>query len=341
VWDCAAGTGNLLVGLTNKYNIWASTLDKADVDVMKDRIQTGANLLESHVFQFDFLNDDFTKLPQGLQEIINDPNRRKKLIVYINPPYAEAANTKAAMGTGDIKSKVATTYQTKEKYKDLIGVATNEVFAHFMARIYHEITGSKLAIFTKFKFVCTQNFIKFRQFFKADFKKGFAARSNTFDNVTGKFPIGFTIWDLAGTKFPEFIEVDVPEENLKKKFYDDYQKSINQWIRSFDVHKEKSIGYLICETSDFQKIHQPYITLNFSTRNSRHFYCDVSNLIEGCIYFAVRLCVDATWLNDRDQFYFPNNHWKNDIEFHNDCLAFTLFHSQNRTSSKEIGRAHV
>jgi len=26
VWDCAAGTGNLMAGLTNKYNIWASTL---------------------------------------------------------------------------------------------------------------------------------------------------------------------------------------------------------------------------------------------------------------------------------------------------------------------------
>lgn len=31
IWDCAAGTGNLLAGLTNKYNIWASTLDQADV----------------------------------------------------------------------------------------------------------------------------------------------------------------------------------------------------------------------------------------------------------------------------------------------------------------------
>ncbi len=50
LWDCCAGTGNLLNGLTNKYNIWASTLDKADVDVMKDRIKNGANLLESHVF---------------------------------------------------------------------------------------------------------------------------------------------------------------------------------------------------------------------------------------------------------------------------------------------------
>jgi hypothetical protein len=52
VWDCAAGTGNLLAGLTEKYNLWASTLDKQDVDVMKDRIKNGAHLLENHVFQF-------------------------------------------------------------------------------------------------------------------------------------------------------------------------------------------------------------------------------------------------------------------------------------------------
>ena len=51
IWDCCAGTGNLLNGLANKYNIWASTIDQADVDVMKDRIKNGANLLESPCVQ--------------------------------------------------------------------------------------------------------------------------------------------------------------------------------------------------------------------------------------------------------------------------------------------------
>ena len=55
VWDCCAGTGNLLAGLTNRYRIWASTLDQQDVDVMRERIKNGANLLDSHVFRFDFL----------------------------------------------------------------------------------------------------------------------------------------------------------------------------------------------------------------------------------------------------------------------------------------------
>ena len=92
IWDCAAGTGNLLAGLTNKYNIYASTLDQQDVDVMHDRIKNGANLLEDHVFQFDFLNDDFEKLPPSLKSIIEDPAKRKKLVIYINPPYAEVSS---------------------------------------------------------------------------------------------------------------------------------------------------------------------------------------------------------------------------------------------------------
>ena len=90
IWDCAAGTGNLLAGLTNKYNIYASTLDMAE--------HKTANLLKDHIFQFDFLNDDFSQLPQSLQDIINDPEKRKKLILYINPPYAEAGNVKQRTG---------------------------------------------------------------------------------------------------------------------------------------------------------------------------------------------------------------------------------------------------
>ena len=59
------------------------------------------------------------------------------------------------------------------------------------------------------------------------------------------------------------------------------------------------------------------------------------NIIEVAVYFAVRHCIEATWLNDRDQFLFPNDGWKNNTEFQNDCLAYTLFHGQNGISSKE------
>ena len=145
VWDCAAGTGNLLVGLTNKYNIWASTLDQADVKVMHERIEHGANLLENHVFQFDFLNDDFSKLPQGLFDIINDENKRKKLVVYINPPYAEGDNVRG-IGRKDVHvSKIHSKYQT------LMVKASSEMFAQFFTRIHQEIPNCVLAEFSILK----------------------------------------------------------------------------------------------------------------------------------------------------------------------------------------------
>ena len=37
----------------------------------------------------------------------------------------------------------------------------------------------------------------------------------------------------------------------------------------------------------------------------------------------------------RDQFLFPNDGWKTDFEFQQNCLAFALFHGQNRITSKE------
>lgn len=148
IWDCCAGTGNMEVGLTNKYNVWASTLDQQDVDVMHERIRNGANLLEHHVFQFDFLNDPFTKCPQGLQDIINDPEKRKKLVIYINPPYAEATSATTVTGTGSNKAGVATENDMYKKYKSLIGKASNELFAQFFIRIYEEIPSATLAEFS-------------------------------------------------------------------------------------------------------------------------------------------------------------------------------------------------
>jgi hypothetical protein len=335
VWDCAAGTGNLLAGLTNKYNVWASDIEQGNVETMQSLIDIDENLdlLPAHVFQFDFLNDKFEKLPEELKKIIDDPEKRKKLIVYINPPYAEATSTATAAGTGHNKANVAAAHKTRDTYKASIGAATNEIYAQFMARIFHEIPECKLALFSKLKFVNSQNFIKFRSFFKAEFKRGFMVRADTFDNVSGKFPIGFTIWDLRGTNFPAGISLDVAENRGKKKFWALSGKSINRWIIQFNKNVIDGIAYMANPAPDFQRINQPYLTSEKGTRHFHYYVFSRNNIIEGCIYFAVRLCIEPTWLNDRDQFLYPQEGWKNDTAFQHDCLVFTLFHGQNRISS--------
>lgn len=342
VWDCCAGTGNLLNGLTNKYNIWASTLDQQDVDVMHERIKNGANLLESHVFQFDFLNDDFSKLPDELQKIIADDTKRRKLVIYINPPYAEAGNVKKITGTGEHKNDVAVVQKTYEKYLSQIGIAGRELFAQFFIRIYKEIPNCLLAEFSKLKILQASNFKEFREIFLARLEKSFIVPSYTFDNVKGSFPIGFFIWNLNQSDSFNEIVCDVIDDNstkigTKRIFNTNGLKTITDWIIE-SRRKDKFIGYMTVRGCDFQQSKYNYIINDKSNvTNPRGSYVALGNLCQIAIYSFVVHCFSATWLNDRDQFLYPNDGWKTDNEFHSDCLCWTLF---NNNIQSKYGTNH-
>lgn len=344
VWDCAAGTGNLLAGLTNKYNIFASTLDQADVNVMHERIQHGALLIDEHVFQFDFLNDEFIpkkqggKLPDALFDIISDDEKRKKLVVYINPPYAEAATARTVTGTGENKAGTAIENRTHQKYKGIIGKANNELFAQFLIRIYKEIPNCKIAEFSKLKILQSSNFSDFRKEYRAKLEKIFIIPANTFDNVKGKFPIGFFIWNGAKKEIFKEIKADVYNRKnnlIQDKIISSYSNLtyINNWYSKFYTKQGEVIGIMNTRGNDFQN--QNYIRITSLDNHNHTNIITLKNLIPSCIYLSVRHCIEATWLNDRDQFLYPDDGWKTDKLFQNDCLTFTLFHGQNRISSKE------
>ena len=332
IWDCAAGTGNLLAGLTNKYNIWASTLDQADVKVMHDRINHGANLLENHVFQFDFLNDDFSKLPQGLQDIINDEQKRKKLIIYINPPYAEVSS-KAEKGKVGVNQT-----KTHTKYGSILGTAGRELFAQFLIRIYTELNGVTLAEFSTLKILQGSAFLSLKEHFQAKLEKIFLAPADTFDNVKGQFPIGFKIWNTNKKEVFENVIADIYDKNANfigtKGIYSlNKNQYINKFISIYKATKENNIGFMDgINGNDFQHNNIVYV-LNTKEQlpNPRGIWINKDNLIPVSIYFSVRKAIEANWLNDRDQFLNPNNNWKADKEFQNDCLTFTLFSNNIQT----------
>jgi len=333
IWDCAAGTGNLLAGLTNKYNIYASTLDQADINVMHERIEHGANLLPSHVFQFDFLNDDFSKLPQSLQDIINDEEKRKKLVIYINPPYAEADNRQ-----GEGRKGVAET-EIHKKYSNLMGYTKREMYIQFLTRIHCEIPQVVLANFSKLKNLQAPKFSDFRVFFRAKLEKIFLTPADTFDNVKGQFPIGFFIWDTNKKETFSHIEADIYNKNeefigTKKIWAYDGLKVINDWTLSFIYKTNESIGTIIGVGNDFQN--QRLVRIEMPNKPWNHQYqwqITAKNLIESSIYYTVRTIIEATWLNDRDQFLYPNEKWKIDLEFQNDCLAYTIFNVNIQSKS--------
>ncbi|EEO7741284.1 hypothetical protein G6T57_000556 [Campylobacter upsaliensis] len=370
IWDLAAGTGNLLTNLTESHKLYASTLDKADVEIMQELSSKNAlHLLPKHIFQFDFLNDEFfdticekhqkeglnfadekcekcqkSKVPKSLQEILKDEAKRKKLIIFINPPYAETATKR--VNEKNRKNKVGVSFtETRLDYSNEIGIATKELFAQFMIRIYKEINGCILAQFSTLKIVQGPNFAKFRNVFKANFLKGFIAPADTFDNVKGQFPIGFTIWDTGVYEKITKIKTQIFNEvgsMIGTKAFHSYTEStfITDWYRQYHTRKisDENLGAIGLYGSDFQ--HNNFIRItNPNQHPNRWTFITPNNLIPTSIYLSVRHCIKATWINDRDQFLAPNKKWEKDEEFQNDCLIFMLFHGSNRITSK-VGINH-
>lgn len=189
-----------------------------------------------------------------------------------------------------------------------------------------------------------RNFIKFRDTFRAKFLSGFIVPADTFDNVKGDFPIGFMIWDLSKKESLKTIELDIFDNRNNflgtKRFYGSNlsNKSLNQWWVNFEDKENKNIlGYIVSQPSDFQNNNK----VPMLSKPQKRYCLNITqnNIIPFFIYFAVRHAIPATWTNDRDQFLYPNDKWIKDSTFQSDCLAFSLFHSQNRITCK-IGVNH-
>ena len=148
------------------------------------------------------------------------------------------------------------------------------------------------------------------------------------------------MWNLAQPQAIEKITLDIFDENGaslgKKRFYP-IQKSnpsIGKWIAGYRIKKPLiHLGMLDSGRISFQ--HQKLVHIKHYISDESHaLTLTLTNLIPCAVFFSVRHCIKATWINDMDQFLTPNKKWEKDTEFQNDCLAFMLFHGQNRITSK-------
>ena len=162
-----AGVGNLEAKHSNLRNVFMSTLDQADVTIMR----SSPAFAGAEIFQYDYLNDDVTdfgeidyslsnKLPPALRQAIDDARDGRKgarpILVLINPPYGEAANSQGNAG----KTGIATT-RVSHGMTDL-GYSARELFVQFLHRIMIELPTTQLAMFSKLKYVNAPNFERFR-----------------------------------------------------------------------------------------------------------------------------------------------------------------------------------
>jgi hypothetical protein len=341
VWDMCCGVGNLEVKHSNHRNIYMSTLDNADVDVMK----ATKTCVAAHRFQYDYLNDDITndgkidysisnKLPKGLREAIAS---NKKILILINPPYGE---TGSGIGKGDSnKKEVEQTQINKLMKAQETGYASKELFVQFLIRIAQEIPNAIIAIFSKLKYVNSPNFEKFRMLWNAEYLGGFIVHSKAFDGLKGDFPIGFLIWktNQNANKRTPITEILVDVLNKKshpigeKKFYNLPNKVfLNVWLDKPKTNDEpalplsnavtvsknprlkkscdKMIGYFYASNNDLQHAGQETLITSsiYTGGNGGGLYITPENILDVAVVYSVRRIIKPTWLNDRDQFQIPS-----------------------------------
>ena len=370
LWDMCCGVGNLEVKHSNPRNIYMSTLDQADVDVMK----ATKTCVSAQRFQYDYLNDDITdfgtidysltnKLPEGLRKAIAEG---RKILVLINPPYAEATvadNTAGGNDNSESKIGVAKTKFAVTAMSEY-GKATNELFTQFVARIAKEIPSATLAMFSKMKYVNAPNFEKFREAWNAEYQAGFIVHSKSFDGLKGDFPIGFVIWKTNNTNNVKRIEIDVINVDVldknanpigEKAFYNLPIKSyLNLWIKRPKANKvdviplsnvlstmngtprvktwaDGALAYMCCGTNDLQNAGKYTFILSSAAGKGNGLYITNENLWQAAIVFTVQRIIKPTWQNDRDQFLQPTEPLTD--EFKNDCLIWMLFNGSNLTAS--------
>jgi len=362
------GVGNLEVKHSNPRNIYMSTLDQADVDVMK----ATKTCVAASRFQYDYLNDDITddgkidysltnKIPVSLRQAIAEG---KKILVLMNPPYGEATNAENLSGgensdnkVGIAKTKFAAT--AMKKY----GKASNELFTQFIARIAQEIPTATIAMFSKMKYVNAPNFEKFREAWNSKYLGGFVVHSKAFDGLKGDFPIGFLIWKTnnannSNKTLIEEVVVDVLDKNVKpigaKSFYNiSNRKFLSEWFQRPKANKEVAIpinnavspspgrapvrmwsdnalGYLIFKGTDLYNSNATCV-LSSVYGDGHGIYINRENLESIAVMHTVRKIIKPTWLNDRDQFLQPTKTLSED--FKNDCLIWMLFNGSNLTAS--------
>jgi hypothetical protein len=363
VWDMCCGVGNLEVKHSNPRNIYMSTLDQADVDVM----HATKTCVAATRFQYDYLNDDITndgkidynltkKIPQSLRDAIA---KGKKILVLMNPPYAEArAGVGSNSKVGVAKTKLAAT--AIDKY----GKASNELYTQFVTRIALEIPTATLAMFSTLKYVNAQTMDKFRAEWNAKYLGGFVVHNKAFDGMKGDFPIGFLIWktDQHAKKKQHIDEIttEVLDKNAnaigEKRFYHlPNEQLLTNWIKRPKTNKteviplknavtpatstgdlrgtrwsDNAIAFLWSKSNDMQHANQ---TAFFSSGfgDGHGIFINSENLWQGAIIFSVRSLIKPTWLNDRDQFIQPTEILSE--EFKNDCLVWMLFNGSNLTAS--------
>jgi len=362
VWDNSAGTLNLTRDFKFK-ELYCSTLEQSDLDTAE---QMGYNP-EATKFQYDFLNDSDDKLPQGLQDAINNG---KEILFLINPPYATANN----IGTksGDHKGGVSKTTVVNNMKKEGWGASTQNLYAQFLYKItkYQELNKNiKIGIFSPPLFLSGGSYKKFRNLFFKEFsyQRGFLFEACHFSDVAKNWGISFSIFSNNLATEKELFNYDLIDYNKEfelcvigsKEIYNtdscikmsefsrfnlkQFKTSDAPQMTSAIGTKNDGRGTIINNENYLGTFHTAgnaiyknstdvglYTSCNSNGNSHSLFKDNFSNSICG---FCVRKTIQPTWENCKDEYLAPNEEHPLYEQFTYDSIVYSLFNNSSQQSS--------
>jgi hypothetical protein len=355
VWDPAWGTGNL----TRDYKfreLYVSTLNYSDIQTAE---QMGFNPEAKKKFQFDFLNDPYEYLPDGLKHAIETG---QKIIVLMNPPYAA--------GTGldinkEIRKGMSDTEVGTEMSKDNLANSKQQLYTQFLYRCKN-LGIFSVGIFSKPLFMSGSSYDDFRKFFMSElkFEKGFLMNSIEFSDVES-WGLSFTIWGRNSNvdNHSNFVldvleskEIGIDLIGVKNIYNVDPFKNLTKWMRDKKIKCDISSlpttnGLRFPEKK--QKMKQPSRFLGYIHDHSNNvqnntsgvgLYTTIFSGGHGCFFteqnfskiisaFTARRAVESTWINEKDEYLKPNVNHEYFKQFTDDSVVYSLFNNSSYQSS--------
>lgn len=354
VWDPAWGTGNL----TRDYKfkeLYVSTLVYADIETAN---QMGYNPEAKKKVQFDFLNDSYQYLPQGLRNAIDNG---KQIIVLMNPPYAASTD----FGEGNKKGASQTISNTK-MIEEGFGKSAQNLYAQFLYVVYklkEKNSNINIGMFSPSLFLTGSSFGLFRKKFLKQFRfeKGFLFDASNFDDVSKDWGINFVLFSSGMNQINEFnLDIIEKEKNgysLKitdnKTLYNcDEEIPASEWIR-YEIKNVKtdsslpqfqnatkirthgklsgsyikdSIGYYYNNSNNVDKNSQNVAMWSAGFYAGHGVSIVDSNFYKCISLFSARKTISKNWINSKDEYLTPNENSNEYHQFKVDSIIYSLFH---------------
>ena len=354
VWDPAWGTGNLTRDYSFK-ELYVSTLVYADIETAN---QMGYNP-EATKFQFDFLNDSYEYLPEGLRNAIESG---KQIIVLMNPPYAAGTgmdvNNKVRKGMSDTKVGL-------EMEVEKLGNSKQQLYTQFMYKC-KKMGINGIAIFSKPLFMSGSSYKEFRTFLMSDFEyqNGFLMDSTEFSDVES-WGLSFTIWGKKiDSKENSIFTLDVLEMKdsiiecvgQKKVYNVKDSQNLSKWMRTkkFKLLKDslpttngirvpaknktfkqpnEFIGYIHDHSNNVQNNTSGVGLYTTIFSGSHGCFFNHENFMNVCGVFSARRAVESTWVNEKDEYIMPNEQHIGYKQYLNDSVVYSMFNNSSYQSS--------